>query len=129
MTGASAKLRASLTGDCPAQRISDKNAGRVTDIVHRSALIEHGRATCHRCGRVVGVTRRFDDGRWGWSPWRYDSHKPSTDRDIRHEFLPVAGHPDDDECTYREDGTDATYCGESRDAHATDREDGSGHAL
>lgn len=47
-----------------------------------------------------------------------------ADREIRHEFLPVAGHPDDDECTYREDGTDATYCGESRDAHATDRENG-----
>lgn len=28
-----------------------------------------------------------------------------------HDFLPVAGHPDDDECTYRADGTDATYCG------------------
>lgn len=30
----------------------------------------------------------------------------------RHEFLGVSGHPDDDECTYRADGTDATYCGE-----------------
>lgn len=29
-----------------------------------------------------------------------------------HNFLPVAGHPDDDECTHRSDGTDATYCGE-----------------
>lgn len=28
-----------------------------------------------------------------------------------HEFLPVDGAPDDNECTYREDGTDATYCG------------------
>lgn len=28
-----------------------------------------------------------------------------------HDFQPVAGHPDDDECTYRSDGTDATYCG------------------
>ena len=34
-----------------------------------------------------------------------------------HEFLPVAGHPDDDECTYRADGTDATYCGLPRYAH------------
>ena len=34
-----------------------------------------------------------------------------------HEFLPVAGHPDDDECTYRSDGTDATYCGEPRAWH------------
>lgn len=34
-----------------------------------------------------------------------------------HEFLPVADHPDDDECTHRSDGTDATYCGEPKEAH------------
>lgn len=28
-----------------------------------------------------------------------------------HAFRPVSGHPDDDECTNRSDGTDATYCG------------------
>jgi hypothetical protein len=28
-----------------------------------------------------------------------------------HPFQPVAGHPDDNECTFREDGTDSTYCG------------------
>jgi hypothetical protein len=28
-----------------------------------------------------------------------------------HEFRSVNGLPDDDECTYRSDGTDATYCG------------------
>lgn len=28
-----------------------------------------------------------------------------------HDFVPVEGHPDDDECTHRADGTDATYCG------------------
>lgn len=36
---------------------------------------------------------------------------------IDHDFLPVKGHPDDDECTYRADGTDDTYCGFSRAAH------------
>lgn len=34
-----------------------------------------------------------------------------------HDFRPVAGHPDDDECTHRSDGTDLTYCGEPRSAH------------
>lgn len=34
-----------------------------------------------------------------------------------HDFLPVAGHPDDDECTHRDDGTDATYCGRTRIEH------------
>ncbi|TDO18158.1 ParB-like nuclease family protein [Mycobacterium sp. BK086] len=36
---------------------------------------------------------------------------------LSHDFLPVAGHPDDDECTYRRDGTDATHCGEPRREH------------
>lgn len=36
---------------------------------------------------------------------------------LDHDFRPVAGHPDDDECTYRSDGTDATYCGEPERAH------------
>ena len=37
----------------------------------------------------------------------------SAEKDVPwgHDFLPVKGHPDDDECTYRSDGTDATYCG------------------
>lgn len=35
-----------------------------------------------------------------------------------HEFIGVAGHPDDDECTYRADGTDATYCGARKESHA-----------
>lgn len=37
-----------------------------------------------------------------------------------HEFLPVEGHPDDDECTHRSDGTDTTYCGEPKTAHEPD---------
>ncbi|MFB7890345.1 hypothetical protein ACFCZ3_20065 [Cellulosimicrobium cellulans] len=44
--------------------------------------------------------------------------EPATDaRPLGHGFRPVAGHPDDDECTHRADGTDATYCGEPRAAH------------
>lgn len=34
-----------------------------------------------------------------------------------HDFLAVAGHPDDDECTNRSDGTDRTYCGKPKAAH------------
>ena len=34
-----------------------------------------------------------------------------------HVFLPVRGHPDDDECTHRSDGTDETYCGLPESAH------------
>lgn len=37
---------------------------------------------------------------------------------LSHDFLPVAGHPDDDECAEREDGTDATYCGQPESAHS-----------
>ena len=32
-------------------------------------------------------------------------------------FIGVAGHHDDDECTYRADGTDETYCGEPEHNH------------
>lgn len=39
---------------------------------------------------------------------------------IDHDFQPVAGHPDDDECTYRSDGTNATYCGMERADHDTE---------
>jgi hypothetical protein len=42
---------------------------------------------------------------------------PAPERVTDHDFLPVAGHPDDDECTYRSDGTDLTYCGEPQSAH------------
>ena len=34
-----------------------------------------------------------------------------------HPYLPVAGHPDDPECTHRIDGTDATYCGQIEEQH------------
>ena len=47
-------------------------------------------------------------------------HGAEKDVPWDHEFLPVAGHPDDDECTHREDGTDATYCGRARAEHLTD---------
>lgn len=46
-----------------------------------------------------------------------------TEQELNHGFLPVNGHPDDDECTHRADGTDATYCGEPEAAHQpTERE-------
>ena len=37
--------------------------------------------------------------------------------EVFHTFLPVNGHPDDDECAYRPDGTDVTYCGLPQSAH------------
>ncbi|WP_337004068.1 hypothetical protein [Microbacterium sp. LB12] len=36
---------------------------------------------------------------------------------IDHVFIGVAGHADDNECTHRADGTDATYCGRREDEH------------
>lgn len=35
-----------------------------------------------------------------------------------HFFQPVAGHPDDDECTHRSDVSDETYCGQPESDHA-----------
>jgi hypothetical protein len=37
---------------------------------------------------------------------------------LDHIYQGVAGHPDDDECTFRADGTDETYCGRTRNQHA-----------
>ena len=72
MTGASAALRA-RDGECPAQRVGASRE-REVERTHGSHVREYGRARCHRCGQVVGVVRRWDDGRWGWSPWRYEAH-------------------------------------------------------
>ena len=44
-------------------------------------------------------------------------HPVDYDAGREHDFLPVAGHPDDDECTHRTDGSDATYCGRTRAEH------------
>lgn len=47
-------------------------------------------------------------------------HPAEKDALPAHDFLPVNGHPDDDECTHRADGTDATYCGLTRAEHEHD---------
>lgn len=41
-----------------------------------------------------------------------------------HDFVGVAGHPDDDECTHRADGTDTTYCGRTSAEHESDAHSG-----
>lgn len=48
-----------------------------------------------------------------------DQRTPFAENDAPsdHDFLPVTGHPDDDECTHRGDGTNATYCGRTRAEH------------
>jgi len=47
----------------------------------------------------------------GYDPTAYGEYeKWLADYHLPHAFRPVAGHPDDDECTDRADGTDATYC-------------------
>jgi hypothetical protein len=51
------------------------------------------------------------------SAWQVDFLHPTASRTPgHHEFTGVAGHPDDNECTYRSDGTDTTYCGEPMEA-------------
>ena len=45
-----------------------------------------------------------------------DAHEGDS-LSLGHYFLGVRGVPDDDECTYRSDGTDWTYCGETEAAH------------
>ena len=47
-------------------------------------------------------------------PWWAE---PSTPEHLGHEFVGVAHRPDDDKCTFRADGTDLTYCGETKAEH------------
>lgn len=63
-----------------------------------------------------GFTPLAGDVTPGRIPPTHHEHD-AADGASEHDFLPVAGHPDDDECTYRADGTDATYCGQTRAWH------------
>lgn len=45
---------------------------------------------------------------------------PAREYVYDHDFAGVAGHPDDDECTHRSDGTNATYCGLPAASHVDD---------
>lgn len=70
---------------------------------------------CPMCLRGAVV-----DTDWGWKCEACGAHDVAVGCGApitSHDFLPVRGHPDDDECTHRSDGTDATYCGETRDRH------------
>lgn len=78
-------------------------------------FIDAANRQCPTCRRGAVV-----DTDWGWKceacgecDVAVGCEAPITG----HDFLPVRGHPDDDECTYRSDGTNATYCGETRDRH------------
>lgn len=75
-------------------------------------------------GQFCGQMQPHDAHRWTRSQltlslWQFCagvggvSAEPQPD----HVFQPVAGHPDDDECTHRSDGTDATYCGLPEEVH------------
>lgn len=77
-------------------------------------------------GRVSGPMDRCrclaDDGALSTGPAGSPEHPDKREAIAReavvdHDFLPVNGHPDDDECTHRADGTDVTYCGLPREAH------------
>jgi hypothetical protein len=50
--------------------------------------------------------RTWDQKRASWAGFVQD-----------HGFQPVAGHPDDDECTYCPDGSWITYCGRIESDH------------
>lgn len=65
--------------------------------------------------RLRGYMRELQE-RWR-KPMREWASALGEEEPPNHEFLPVAGHPDDDECTHRADGTDATYCGRTASDH------------
>ena len=69
---------------------------------------------CPECGKTVIALISRDQKAMIFH--LVESHQPS-ESELDHDFLPVAGHSDDDECTHRSDGTNSTYCGEPRAAH------------
>ncbi|MCW2287019.1 hypothetical protein EDF60_1670 [Leucobacter luti] len=92
-------------------------------------------ADCRACASFVFSWCSYDGDGIGedqYDEWAYDTgweadSDPATQSDEQkaaisylvrsrkmvagHAWVGVAGHPDDLECTHREDGTDATYCG------------------
>jgi len=69
---------------------------------------------CNSCGEEAEMfTECCEDG----EVVEYADERGGDDDRPDHDFLPVLGHPDDDECTHRPDGADATYCGRARGDH------------
>lgn len=62
--------------------------------------------------------------RWRQPFWEHQLNHVIADDPLLHDFVPVAAHPDDDECTYRADCTDATYCGKPASMHVGEQEGG-----
>lgn len=101
-------------------RLGDKGFAHI----HYASLIaeaaeQHYRPRVEELGRAIGVLSDTVHELQGRQP---GLTQPAADPRTfggpdHHDFLPVRGHPDDDECTHRADGTDATYCGMSRARH------------
>jgi len=111
--------------DMPVCRPCEEAVWRETmaDLCHERARAEKAEAerdaAREALARVADEHERVAEGLKAC--WRVDMREAQRARSLAyaqtHDFLPVAGHPDDDECTYRSDGTDKTYCGSSAADH------------
>jgi hypothetical protein len=108
----------------PQTSVCDRTMGPMAGGRTYRCELPHGHPLPHREGGTVwqpvdlsnptAMEPEFDDAgrRREWAA--------ATPPPAGHSFVPVAGHPDDDECTHRDDGTDGTYCGRPEVEHEPD---------
>lgn len=99
--------------------LDDPKAG-LEDIARAAAEVaeEHYRPRIEELGRAIGVlSDTVHELQCRQPGLTQPAADPRTFGPDHHDFLPVREHSDDDECTYRSDGTDATYCGLIRARH------------
>jgi hypothetical protein len=149
---ASLAIQADLRADLAAAnvRIADYERGIVWDTSCTSCakVIENSHKEYERAERLADAVRRLADNldndaqHSAYPPRTLSKRIADSLRDAlttalaadtpttataEHEFLPVNGHPDDDECTHRSDGTDDTYCGLTRAEHPATAEGSDPH--
>lgn len=82
------------------------------------AKYERNRARTWPDWRTADPDKAIEHDRTADAPAAASPGAQPDEARIDHLYEGVAGHPDDDECTHRSDGTDETYCGRPEAEHA-----------
>lgn len=111
-------LRANLPDVLSAEsRVAADGYAYLAEAVTEAAE-EHYRPRIEELGRAIGVlSDTVHELQCRQPGLTQPAADPRTFGPDHHDFLPVREHSDDDECAYRSDGTDATYCGLIRARH------------
>lgn len=102
---------------CQKRTRVDEFAVHIAELI-AAAAEQHYRPRIEELGRAIGVlSDTVHELQCRQPGLTQPAADPRTFGPDHHDFLPVREHSDDDECTYRSDGTDATYCGLIRARH------------